>query len=101
MLANITLGKIPINRLLVSDVKSRPGALKALIIVVVLSLVVTLNQIRVIRKTGWLPHYIGWYFAGGLVLLVLALLPSLTLRLYHYIVALMFLPVTKHSCWDF
>ena len=94
VLANITLGKIPINRLLVSDVKNRPGALTALIIIVVVLLVVILNQIRIIRKTGWLPHYAAWYFAGGLLLLVLALLPSLTLRLHHYIVALMLLPVT-------
>lgn len=94
VLANVTFGKIPINRLLASDVKSRPGALTALIIIVVVVLVIALNQIRVIRKTGWLPHYAGWYLAGGLVLLVLALLPGLTLRLHHYIVALILLPAT-------
>ena len=94
VLANVTLGKIPINRLLASDVKNRPGALTALIIIIVVVLVIALNQIRVIRKTGWLPHYLRWYFAGGLVLLVLALLPGLTLRLHHYIIALILLPAT-------
>lgn len=94
VLANDTLGKIPINRLLVSDVARRPGAVTALIVVVVVVLAVVLNQARVIRKTGWLPHYLGWYFAGGLVLAVLASLPGLTLRLHHYIVALMLLPTT-------
>ena len=94
VLANVTFGKIPINRLLVSDIKSRPGALTALLILIVVVLVMILNQARVIRKTGWLPHYAGWYLAGGLVVLVLALLPGLTLRLHHYIVALMLLPVT-------
>ena len=94
VLANVTFGKLPLNRLLASDVKSRPGALTALIVIVVLVLAVALNQARVIRKTGWLPHYLRWYFAGGLVLVVFALLPGLTLRLHHYIVALMLLPAT-------
>ena len=94
VLANVTFGKIPINRLLASDIRSRPGALTALLIVVAIVLVMIINQARVIRKTGWLPHYVGWYFAGGLVLLVLALLPGLTLRLHHYFVALVLLPVT-------
>ena len=94
VLANITLGKIPINRLLASDVKSRPGALTALIAIIAVLVAVGLNQARVIRKTGWLPHYAGWYFAGGLVLVVLALLPGVTLRLHHYIVALILLPGT-------
>ena len=94
VLANVTLGKIPIDRLLASDVSRRPGALTALIAIIVVVVVVAINQVRVIRKTGWLPYYLGWYFAGGLVLLVLALLPGLTLRLHHYIVALMLLPAT-------
>lgn len=94
VLANVTFNKIPINRLLASDIRSRPGALTALLIIVVIVLVIIVNQARVIRKTGWLPHYLGWYLAGGLVLLVLALLPGLTLRLHHYIVALVLLPST-------
>ena len=94
VLANVTFNKIPINRLLASDIKNRPGALTALLIIIVVVLVIVLNQVRVIRKTGWLPHYAGWYFAGGLVMLVLALLPGLTLRLHHYVVALMLLPAT-------
>jgi hypothetical protein len=94
VLANVTLDKIPINRLLVSDVKSRPGALTALIAIIAVGVVVALNQGRVIRKTGWLPCYVGWYVAGGLVLVVLAFLPGLTLRLHHYIIALIMLPGT-------
>ena len=94
VLANVTLGKIPINRLLVSDVTKRPGAMAALMAIIAVILVIAINQLRVIRKTGWLPHYVGWYFAGGLVLVVLALLPGLTLRLHHYIIALILLPAT-------
>jgi hypothetical protein len=94
VLANVTFGKIPINRLLVSDLTSRPGALTALIAIIAVGIVIAVNQVRVIRKTGWLPHYVGWYVGGGLVLVVLASLPGLTLRLHHYIIALMLLPST-------
>lgn len=94
VLANVTFGKIPINRLLASDIKNRPGALTALLIIVFVVLAILFNQLRVIRKTGWLPYYAGWYFVGGLVLLVLALIPTLTLRLHHYFVGLILLPVT-------
>ena len=94
VLANVVFAKIPINRLLVSDIKSRPGALTALLIIALAVLAIILNQLRVIRKTGWLPHYARWCLVGGLVVLVLALLPGLTLRLHHYIVALALLPIT-------
>ena len=94
VLANVTFSKLPINRLLASDVASRSGALTALIIIIIVVVVIALNQVRVIRKTGWLPHYARWYVAGGLVLVVLAFLPGLTLRLHHYIIALVLLPAT-------
>ena len=94
VLTNLTMDKIPIDRLVASDISSRPGALTALIIIVLILLVIVLNQVRVIRKTGWLPWYLGWYIAGGLVTLVLALLPGLELRLHHYILAMVLIPGT-------
>lgn len=57
-------------------------------------MIIVINQIRVIRKTGWLPYYAAWYIAGGLVALVLSQLPNLQLRLHHYILAMVFMPGT-------
>ena len=93
-LDNLTFEQLPLSRLLVSDLKKRSGAIATLVVGLVVIISLIINQLRVIRKTGWLPYYLGWYVAGGLVMLVLALLPGLTLRLHHYIVAVMILPVT-------
>lgn len=94
VLLNITTNWIPIDRLVASDIQKRPGALTAVIVIAILLVVVVVNQIRVIRKTGWLLHYAGWYAAGGLVLLVLSQLPGLTLRLHHYIIPMALIPGT-------
>ncbi|OJT02997.1 hypothetical protein TRAPUB_6340 [Trametes pubescens] len=94
VLTNLTTDKIPIDRLTASDISSRPGALTALIIIVLIILVIAINQVRVIRKTGWLPWYLGWYIAGGLVVLVLSQLPGLEFRLHHYILAMVLMPGT-------
>jgi hypothetical protein len=94
VLSNITFSKIPIDRLTASDLTKRSGAITALVIILIVVIIVAINQVRVIRKTGWLPYYLGWYILGGLVLLVIALLPGLQLRLHHYIIAMVLVPCT-------
>ncbi|TFK56958.1 LCCL domain-containing protein [Heliocybe sulcata] len=94
VLTNITTDKIPIDRLVGSDIAQRPGAVTALVIIVIILVVIVINQIRVIRKTGWLPHYARWYIIGGLVTLVLALLPGLEFRIHHYVLAMVLIPGT-------
>jgi hypothetical protein len=94
VLANLTTERIPIDRLTAKDITEQRGGLSALIIIVLVLLVIVINQVRVIRNTGWLPYYLGWYFLGGLVTLVLAFLPNLNLRLHHYIVAMILMPGT-------
>lgn len=94
VLTNMTMDNIPISRLTSSDLHKRSGAITALVIIILIVAVLVINQVRVVRQTGWLPYYIGWYIAGGLVALVLALLPTLEFRLHHYIVAIVLMPVT-------
>ena len=94
VLTNITTDKIPIDRLVASDIASRPGAVTALVIIVIILLVIIVNQVRVIRKTGWLPYYLAWYIAGALVVVVLSQLPGLQFRLHHYVLAIVLMPGT-------
>jgi len=94
VLGNLTTDKIPIDRLTAEDIRAQAGGITALVIIVVVLFCIVINQIRVIRKTGWLPCYLGWHILGGLVILVLALIPSLNLRLHHYIVAMALIPGT-------
>ncbi|KIJ68599.1 hypothetical protein HYDPIDRAFT_82602 [Hydnomerulius pinastri MD-312] len=94
VLTNLTMDQIPIDRLTAQDIKQQPGGLTALIIIVLILLVLVVNQVRVIRKTGYLPYYLGWYIMGGLVTLVLALLPGLQFRLHHYVISMALFPGT-------
>ncbi|KAF8973871.1 hypothetical protein BDZ97DRAFT_1777329, partial [Flammula alnicola] len=94
ILNNLTFDKLPLSRLTSSDITKRNGAITTLVVLLVIITVLVINQVRVIRKTGWLPYYAGWYIAGGLVTLVLAFLPGLSLRLHHYIVPMIIIPGT-------
>jgi hypothetical protein len=94
VLNNLTFDKLPLSRLTSSDLTKRSGAIATLVVLLVIITILAINQVRVIRKTGWLPYYAGWYIAGGLVTLVLALLPGLSLRLHHYIIPMIIIPGT-------
>lgn len=94
LLNNLTFDKLPLSRLTSSDIHKRSGAVTTLVVMLVIIIVLAVNQIRVIRKTGWLPYYAAWYILGGFIILVLALLPGLSLRLHHYIVPMLILPGT-------
>jgi len=91
---NVVTEKIPIDRLVASDIQSRPGAIIALVIIIVIVFVLVLNQLRVLRKSGLLTSYIGYYAAVGLVILVGSQLPGLQFRLHHYFAAILLMPLT-------
>lgn len=94
VLTNLVTDKIPIDRLTSSDLHKQRGAITALVIIVLIVTAIVFNQVRVIRKTGWLPYYLGWYIVGGLITMVLALLPGLEFRLHHYVLAMALIPGT-------
>jgi hypothetical protein len=94
VLANITLDKIPIETLTGASLQKEGGAVTALVIIVIVVAVIVINQVRIIRKTGYLPYYLGWHIAGALVAVVLASLPGLVFRLHHYIIAMALMPGT-------
>lgn len=83
----VSLDWIPINRLTPHDIQQEPGGLVAVIVLVIFLVAVVLNQLRVIRRTGWFFYYLKWYAVGGAVIGVLAALPGLELRLHHWIAA--------------
>ncbi|KAL3455427.1 LCCL domain-containing protein [Aspergillus heterothallicus] len=89
-----TFDKIPISRLTPHDIQQQPGAIPALIIIVLILLTVVITQALAFRNEGRLPKMLGVY--GTLVVGVLALLvvPHMNLRIHHYILALLFLPGT-------
>lgn len=93
-LENYTLDHIPIRRLTPSDLRSQPGAVLALTIVVVLIFAIAIGQIYYLRREGRLIQYLKMYaFLAGM-LICLAAIPSVRLRIHHYILALLLLPGT-------
>jgi len=94
VLFTLVTADIPIDRLYGYDITNRPGALVALIVICLVVLALVINQLRVIRKSGWLLYYLGWYILGTLAIVVLASLPNQQFRLHHYFAAILIMPVT-------
>lgn len=94
-LSNYTLDWIPIQRLNSHDLKQQPGAMTALIIIVLLLFVIIVSQVFFFRREGRLVRFLGLYglFIGAI--LISLTLPGLSLRIHHYILALLLLPGTS------
>ncbi|KAL9046149.1 MAG: hypothetical protein Q9214_000944 [Letrouitia sp. 1 TL-2023] len=94
-LNNYTFSFIPLQRLTPHDLKYQPGAHLALALVILLLVSIALGQIWYLRLEGRLPRYIALYALFGTVLIAFVILPSLNLRIHHYILALLLLPGTR------
>ncbi|KAH8882866.1 LCCL domain-containing protein [Thozetella sp. PMI_491] len=94
-LTNYTFDFIPIQRLTAHDLQQQPGAIAALTIIVLVLVVVAVSQIWFFRQEGRLVKYLKLYalFIGGII--VCLVLPDLSLRIHHYILALLLLPGTS------
>ncbi|KZV74211.1 hypothetical protein PENSPDRAFT_648216 [Peniophora sp. CONT] len=94
VLNNLTLDRLPVDRLMIGDITRRAGGLATLVAGIVVIVFAIFKQVLVIRRAGHLPQYLKGYGIGAGVTLVLALLPTLNLRVHHYIFAIMFIPGT-------
>jgi hypothetical protein len=94
-LNNVTLEKIPIQRLTPHDLKQQPGAITALVFIVLIVTAIALYQAWCFRNEGRLPGYLTLYATLGISLLILLAIPELNLRIHHYILALLLLPGTS------
>ncbi|KAK4542281.1 hypothetical protein LTR36_006934 [Oleoguttula mirabilis] len=94
-LNNQTFDKLPIQRLTPHDIQAQPGAIPALIIVILSILFMALGQAWAFRVEGRMPRYLAIYgLMVGAILIMLAV-PGLSLRIHHYILALLLLPGTS------
>jgi hypothetical protein len=94
-LNNLTLEQIPLQRLYAHDIKQQPGAITALVIIVLIIFCAAIYQVWCFRNEGRLPRYLVLYATMGLGLLILWTIPGLNLRLHHYIWSLMLMPGTS------
>ena len=96
-LSNDTLGWIPLSRLSAHDLAQQPGAKAALagiLLVIILGLTV---QIYGFWCEGRVWPYLSLYLLLLSGLLLSLVLPGLELRIHHYILALLLLPLTSLS----
>ena len=93
-LNNYTFDRIPIQRLTPHDIKAQPGAVPALICVVLTIFFMALGQAWAFRVEGRMPRYLLIYTIFVLSLLFLVAVPGLNVRIHHYILALLLLPGT-------
>ncbi|KAL2820497.1 LCCL domain-containing protein, partial [Aspergillus cavernicola] len=89
-----TFDKIPISRLTPHDLQQQPGAIPALITIVVLLLAIVITQALAFRNEGRMPKMLTIYAILVAGVVVLLIVPNMSLRIHHYILALLFLPGT-------
>lgn len=94
-LNNYTFDKIPIERLTPHDIQNQPGAIPALIIIVLILFTIALGQAWALRVEGRLPRYLAVYgiFVGTILSLVA--IPKMNVRIHHYILGLLLSPGTS------
>lgn len=94
ILENYTFGYIPVDRLIISDLNTQAGAWTAFIIIACIVTAIVARQAYVIAALGYFWPYIGLYVGMAIGLVLLGMIPHVTLRIHHYILALIFIPGT-------
>ncbi|KAI0198453.1 hypothetical protein F4808DRAFT_258678 [Astrocystis sublimbata] len=94
-LTNYTFDFIPISRLTGHDLAQQPGAKAALSIIVIVLVVIVVGQIWAFQQEGRLLRYLKLYALFIVAILISLALPNLSLRIHHYIIALLLLPGTS------
>ncbi|OTB01744.1 hypothetical protein M426DRAFT_323240 [Hypoxylon sp. CI-4A] len=94
-LTNYTFDFIPIQRLTGHDLEQQPGAKAALAIIVIVLFVIAVGQIWCFRQEGRLIRYLKLYALFILAIIICLVLPNLSLRIHHYILALLLVPGTS------
>ncbi|KAF2812601.1 uncharacterized protein BDZ99DRAFT_569252 [Mytilinidion resinicola] len=93
-IGNHAFEKIPISRLTPHDLQQQPGAITALILIILLIVGIAVFQTWAFRIEGRLARYLAIYAILLASILLLLAIPRLNLRIHHYILALLLLPGT-------
>ncbi|KAL9099223.1 MAG: hypothetical protein Q9163_005251 [Psora crenata] len=94
-LNNYTFTFIPIQRLTPHDINAEPGAVLALILIVLIIFFIAVGQAWYLWQEGLLRKYLAIYSFMGAGLILCVVLPPLNLRVHHYFLALLLLPGTR------
>ncbi|KAK3689806.1 hypothetical protein B0T22DRAFT_179323 [Podospora appendiculata] len=93
-LSNDTLSWIPLSRLSAHDLAQQPGARAALAVILLVLVLAVANQTYHFWREGRLLPHLALYLVLLLAIAAAAALPGLELRIHHYVLALLLLPLT-------
>lgn len=94
VLNNVTFDRLPVDRLTIEDIKAQPGSLTAILSIVGTIVVCAFIQAYKLWKSGKFKVYLCIYLTFIFSLVVLANMKGLTLRIHHYILAMLLIPGT-------
>lgn len=92
VLNNITFDRLPVDRLTWKDLQAQPGALLTVSVFSVIIIGCVITQAYLVWLSGRFNKLIKLYIMMFAALFAIAWIPGLTLRIHHYIFALMFIP---------
>ncbi|KAF2877535.1 LCCL domain-containing protein [Massariosphaeria phaeospora] len=94
-LSNYTFDWIPISRLTAHDLEQQPGAKIALAIIIIILVAIVAGQAYSFWFEGRLIRYLALYGLFIFSILFSLLIPGVSLRIHHYVLALLLLPGTS------
>lgn len=92
VLNNMTFDRLPVDRLTISDLKEQSGAILAVGSIILTITTCAFIQAYKLWLSGRFRKYLFIYSMFILGLVFLAQLPNLTLRVHHYILAMLLIP---------
>lgn len=92
VLNNISFDRLPVDRLTIEDLKRQPGGFLAVGSIIFTILTCAIIQAYKIWLSGRFKKYINIYFTFIFSLIIISQLPGLTLRIHHYILAMLLIP---------
>lgn len=92
ILNNMTFDRLPVDRLTLHDIQEQPGALLAIVSIIGVIVTCAFIQGYKIWLSGRFRFYLAIYGLFVASLVVISSLPGLTLRIHHYILAMLLIP---------
>ncbi|KAI5951777.1 hypothetical protein KGF54_004852 [Candida jiufengensis] len=92
VLNNVTFDRLPVDRLTISDLKEQSGAMLAVSGIIITITTCAFIQAYKIWLSGRFQKYLLIYSIFVIGLIFLAGIPGLTLRVHHYILAMLLIP---------
>lgn len=94
VLNNLTFDRLPVDRLTMEDLKEQPGSLTAVASIIITIATCAVTQAYKLWQSGKFRVYLYLYISFIFGLIFISQIRGLTLRIHHYILAMLLIPGT-------